>query len=290
MQQMINALSAGGALSLFALGFTLLFGVLGVLNFAHGQLMMAGAMGGVYATRVLDMPVWSTFLVGMVSGAVTSLLLELIVFRFLRRRQAEPFVQLVASIGAAVVITGIVAKITNSQTYRYPPDELTTGTVELFGATIPNVHIVMILLAIVLVFALEIGLTRSSLGRRIRAMADDSDIAGALGVSTSRIWMGVFLAAGALAGVTGVFQGMTSHAMDAYMGHSFLLLGFAAVVIGGLGNIKGAVVGAFLVSFIRVFGIAWISSAFADAITFAIVFLFIALRPNGFFGAELERA
>src|SRR4051812_47838473 len=108
LQQVVNALSVGGALSLFALGFTLLFGVLGVLNFAHGQLMMAGAMGGVFATRVPPLPVWTTFLAGMVSGALMSLLLELLVFRLLRRRRAEPFVQLVGSIGAGVVITAVM--------------------------------------------------------------------------------------------------------------------------------------------------------------------------------------
>jgi branched-subunit amino acid ABC-type transport system permease component len=124
----------------------------------------------------------------------------------------------------------------------------------------------------------------------MRAVADDEEIAAAMGVRVSRVWIVTFIAAGALAGVTGVFIGMVTQAVDVTMGPQYLLLGFAAVVIGGLGNIRGAVIGALIVGGVKVFGIAAVSSSFAEGLTYAVLFAFIAWRPNGLFGTKVERA
>lgn len=290
IQQLINAVCIGSSLALFAVGFTLLFGTLGVLNFAHGVVLMYGAFAGVVLTSSWGQPLILAPLAGAVVGGVVSLAVEGLIFRPLRRRDASHFNQLVASIGAATLLTAFASHQTGATLYSFPTNAFLFEAMEVGGVVIPRVQALMVVLAIALMFGLNHLVNKRPFGRMMRAVADDPEMARAHGVRVGLIWSGTFFIAGALAGTTGVFIGMVNHSVDTTLGSHYLLIGFAAVVIGGLGSTKGAVIGGLLVGLIRVVGVTQVSSSFAEAFTFLVLFAFIVWRPNGLFGASVERA
>jgi branched-chain amino acid transport system permease protein len=297
LQQTVNAIALGAIYSLFALGYALVFSVLGVLNLAHSSLFMWGAFIGLIATDVWSLPLWLAFPLAMVGAGVLGVILEFVAFRPLRRRNAARIAQLISSIGAALLLINIAQLIfleIYSRTEGYFPAGLIpneTIVVEELALRISPVRLATVVVALVLMIALQYLVNRTRIGQQMRAVAYDQRIASLLGINVGRVFWVTFFLAGALGGAAGMFYGLVFNTIDPFIGQDIALLGLTAIVLGGLGNVPGAVAGGFIVAAIQTYSTAAGGSSYRDAIVFALLFVILLVRPQGLLGqAESTRA
>jgi len=283
-QQLLNGLVVGSAYAVFALGFTLLFGVNHVLNMAHGSVFMWGAFAGLYVVQAFDTSFAVALLVGMVAGGVLSVLLDFAAFRPLRRRQAADFATILTSIGANLVLLAVAQKVSNTTVMRFPFEFFPIVMYEFMGLRIQLLQITIVFTGVLMVTALVYALYRTGFGRRIRSVAFSGNTSRLLGINAELVNAEVFFVSGALAGLAGVLIGVAFNSVHYLMGEPLLMQAFVIIILGGLGSIPGALLGGLLVGVVQSLAYAYISSTAADAIAFAILFFIILIRPTGIFG------
>lgn len=288
LQQIVNGLSLGAIYAVFAIGCTLIFGVLNIVNLAQGAFFMIGAYLGLEAAQ-LGLPLPLALLVALVGGGLLAVSSELLVFRTLRIRGGHRWMGLVASLALARLLVGLAQEIFGTAVRGYPSNLITGQMWEIGGVRVQFLQIVVIITAIVLMGALAYTLQRTSVGRAIRTVAFSEDVASIVGVQIGRTIVITFFIAGALAGAAGVLLGMLFNVVSPFIGDNMLVKGLTVIILGGLGNIPGAVAGGLLLGLIEVFSVAYISSAFRDAIGFGLIFAILLVRPTGLFSGFEER-
>lgn len=284
LQQLLNGLVMGSTYAVFALGFTLLFGVNHILNMAFGSVFMWGALAGLYAVLGFQAPFWLAVIVGMLAGGVLSVALDFVAFMPLRRRQAPDFSYILTSIGASLVLLALSQKATGSAVMRFPAETFPVVVYQLPGLSIQLLQLIIIGTALAMVAGLVWSLYGTGLGRRIRSVAFSANTARLLGIHADLVNAQVFFVSGALAGLAGVLIGMAFNSVHFTMGEPFLMRAFVIIILGGLGSIPGALVGGIVIGMVQALAYAYISSAAADAISFGILFFIILIRPTGLFG------
>lgn len=284
MQQLINGIVVGSVYGLFALGFTLLFGVNHIMNMAHGSVFMWGAFAGLYAVLALDAPIYVALLFGMLAGGLISVALDLFAFRPLRRRNAPEFSAIVSSIGADLVLLAVAQKVSNTAILRFPFDAFPVVIFNVLGLRIQLLQLVIIGLVIVMVFALVWYLYRTGFGQRIRAVAHSEHTSRLLGINPGPVNMQVFFISGALAGMAGVLIGLVFNSVHFTMGEPLLLRAFVIIILGGLGSIPGALIAGMLIGVVQTLAVAYVGAGVAEAIVFLALFIVIVVRPTGLFG------
>jgi branched-chain amino acid transport system permease protein len=290
-QQIVNAIWLGGVYSLFALGYALVFSVLGVLNLAHSAVFMWGAFVGLVTVTKWGLPIWIAIPIAMLAAGVIGILLEIIAFAPLRRRNAPRISQLISSIGASILLVNIAQIVFGTDPQRFPQGSIPSDTVQGLPFRVTPVQIAILIISVVLMALLQYLVMRTRIGRAMRTVAFNERVAGLMGINSTQIFQITFFLAGALAGASGVLYGLAYNSMTPFMGDAVSLKGLTVIVLGGLGNIKGAVVGGFLVAALETFSIAAGGSNYRDAIVFALLFLILLFRPQGLLGqAEQNRA
>jgi branched-chain amino acid transport system permease protein len=274
----------GSTYAMFALGFTLLFGVNHILNLAYGSVFMWGAFAGLYASIALKVPFIVSVLFGMLIGGLLSIVLDLVAFRPLRRRHAPDFSYIVTSIGASLVLLALAQKVSNNTNMQFPAGTFPNQGFEFLGLQIQLLQIVIAGAAFVIVAGLAYALYYSPIGRRIRCVAFSESTARLLGINSEWVNAQVFFISGALAGLAGVLIGLAYNSVHFMMGEAFLMRAFVIIILGGMGSIPGALIGGVVIGVIQSLAYAYISSGAADAISFAILFFIILIRPTGLFG------
>lgn len=287
-QQLVNGISLGSTYAVFAMGCTLIFGVLNIVNMAQGAFFMGGAYLGLEAAR-MGLPTPLALLVALVGGGVLGVLAELIVFRTLRTRGGHRWMGLVVSLALARLLVGVAQEIFGTQVQRYPSADLLTIAWDIGGVRIQLLQLLILCVSIVLMALLALTLQRSSVGRAIRTVAFSEDVAKIVGVPVSRTILATFFLAGSLAGAAGLLLGMLFNVVSPFMGEHMLVKGLTVIILGGLGNVPGAVAGGFLLGLIEVFSVAYVSSSFRDAIGFGLIFLILLVKPTGLFSRFEER-
>jgi branched-chain amino acid transport system permease protein len=288
LQQVVNGISLGSTFAVFAMGCTLIFGVLNIVNMAQGAFFMGGAYLGLEAAR-MGLPTPLALLVALVGGGVLGVLAELIVFRTLRARGGHRWMGLVASLALARLLVGVAQEIFGTQVQRYPSVDLLTIAWDIGGVRIQLLQLLILCVSIVLMALLALTLQRSSVGRAIRTVAFSEDVAKIVGVPVGRTILATFFLAGSLAGAAGLLLGMLFNVVSPFMGEHMLVKGLTVIILGGLGNVPGAVAGGFLLGLIEVFSVAYVSSSFRDAIGFGLIFLILLVKPTGLFSRFEER-
>lgn len=288
LQQVVNGISLGSTYAVFAMGCTLIFGVLNIVNMAQGAFFMGGAYFGLEAAR-MGLPAPLALFVALVGGGVLGMLADLIVFRTLRARGGHRWMGLVASLALARMMVGIAQEIFGTQVQRYPSSTFLSVAWEVGGVRIQLLQIVILVVSVVLMALLAITLQRSSTGRAIRTVAFSEDVARIVGVPVGRTILATFFLAGALAGGAGMLLGNLFNVVSPFMGEQMLVKGLTVIILGGLGNVPGAVAGGFLLGLIEVFSVAYVSSSFRDAIGFGLIFLILLVKPTGLFSRFEER-
>jgi branched-chain amino acid transport system permease protein len=306
LQNLLNGLSIGSVYAIFALGYTLVFSILGIINFAHGAIFTLGAyftyalMGQAFGTNGLlalaALPIQLPFVLAMILGGIltgfVSLAIERIAFRPLRRRGADPLLTVVSSLGVAVVIVNVIQYLVGAEIYTFPaetygslPDAVNFGTDQ---APIPirSVQIVIFGVSGFILAVLVYLINATKFGKAMKAVAEDATTASLLGIDSDRFIVGTFFLSGFLGGIAGTLVASSVGIAGPYFGISFGLKGLAVIVLGGLGSISGTVLGGLLIGLIEAF-VPGEYSAYKDAVAFSILFLMLLIRPQGLLGRKL---
>lgn len=289
-QQIVNGLFLGSIYALFALGYTLVFGVLDILNLAHAAVFMLASfvalalVGGLHLHILLALP-----LAAGVAGLL-GLLLERVAFRPLRRRTDSNISGLISSLAMATVFEAVALQIWGPNVTRFPFDTIPAGQpIPFLGAQISRLQLTTVGVALALFVALTWLVQGTRLGREVRAVAESPRAARVLGVDVDRAIAASFFISSALGGAAGVLFGLAYNAISPDMGRSVELKGLAVIILGGMGSMPGAVVAGFLLGLSEVFVVAYLGSSWRDAVSFAGLFLILVLRPRGLLGQAALR-
>lgn len=282
-QQILNGIVVGSVYSLFALGFTLVFGVQNILNMAHGALFMVGAFIGLYAVTLADLPLPIALLVAMLGAGCVGVLLDFFAFRPLRKRRAGEFPAIISSIGANLILISIAQQISNAQVSGFPFGTFPIVIYNFFGLRMTLQQIAILGCVTLLTAALLFLLFYTSFGRQVRAVAINERVSVLLGVNPSLVYALTFFIAGALAGAAGFIIGIAFNSVHFLMGEPLLLRGFLVVILGGLGSILGSLVAGFVLGIIQTMSVFYFSSQISDVIVFSLLFLMLLFRPTGLF-------
>ncbi|MCW5876162.1 MAG: branched-chain amino acid ABC transporter permease [Anaerolineales bacterium] len=298
-------LAQGSIYALIALGYTMVYGILRMINFAHGEVYMAGAFSTVFlaqhfasngflnAQPVLAITVLILF-AALVSMAV-AFLLERIAYRPLRN--APRLIPLITAIGASFTLQYTFRGFYGTQFRSYPEVTALRGTVSLFGYSIPIVQLVVLAAAVVLMFVLYWYVERTKAGKAMRAVSEDKAVARLMGIDIDKVIVTTFLIGGALAGAAGVFNGLyRPQGVYYFMGFFPGVKAFTAAVLGGIGNIPGAMVGGLVLGMLESLGPNAIleglgipgANQLKDVIAFTFLVLILIFRPQGIFGERLR--
>ncbi|MCB1462871.1 MAG: branched-chain amino acid ABC transporter permease [Nitratireductor sp.] len=285
LQQILNGIASGAVYALFALGFSLIFGVQRILNLAHGGVFMAGAFVSFYAVDT-GVPFPLAILLAMVVAGLVSVLIDLIAIQPLRRRSHDiEYAAIVSTLGIDMMLISVAQQVSNTQVLRFPFGTFPIQFFTIFGLRISLLQLVIFAAVIVLTGGLGWYLNKTSFGRQIRAVAENPSTASLLGVSPSAVYLQTFFIAGALAGLTGVLIGLSFNSIHFLMGEPYMLKAFVVVVIGGLGSLTGAVAASLLLGVLQALAVAYLPTGVPDMLIFAILFLVLLVQPNGLFGA-----
>ena len=292
-QQLTNGLAVGGIYALIALGYTMVYGVLKLINFAHGDLFTIGAYLGLtlltslalndYVGGFLGLFILGVMVMGLVG--IIGILLERIAYRPLR--QSPRLSAVVSALGASIFFQNAVMLISGAKFYVYPQDLLPVVPVNIFGLSIPLMRIIILLASVVMMIALYLFVQKTKIGTAIRAAAIDQGAARLMGIDVNFVIMIVFFIGPALGGAAGLMVGVYYGQINFTMGWIYGLKAFTAAILGGIGNIPGAMVGGLLLGVIEALGAAYISIAWKDAIAFFVLILILIVRPTGLLGERV---
>jgi branched-chain amino acid transport system permease protein len=288
-QQFINAVSLGGVYALFALGFTLVFGVLGVVNLAHGAVFMLGAYSALQAVVLLELPLPAAILIAMLITGAIGWLVDKLIFEPLRARQAPHLAPMIATIGLAIALNSSIQGFFGAQNLRFPPETLPVQTLSIAGAQVTWLELEIVVLAFVLMGLLLWGLRRTRIGCALRGVAESPKAAALLGINVEGVFRLTSVVAALLGGAAGVLIALYTNAVFPLMGQPMLHKGIAVVILGGMGDMRGALLGGFFLGFAEVFSVAYIGSSMRDAVAFGLLFAILLLRPYGLFGTAAQR-
>ncbi|MBD3306389.1 branched-chain amino acid ABC transporter permease [candidate division KSB3 bacterium] len=292
-QQLTNGLAVGGIYALIALGYTMVYGVMRLINFAHGDLFTLGAYLGLTVLTALALHTYLGVLLGVLVLAVMVMGLVAIVGAALERAAYRPLREsprlsaVVSALGASVFLQNIIMLIYGARFQVYPQGILPRTAIQVFGVSFPLMRIVLFLTSGVLMIALYLFIQRTKIGTAIRAVAVDQAAARLMGINVDRVILIVFLIGPALGGMAGLMVGLYYGQINFTMGWIYGLKAFTAAILGGIGNIPGAMVGGILLGVIEALGSAYISIAWKDAIAFLVLILILIVRPTGLLGERV---
>jgi branched-chain amino acid transport system permease protein len=300
-EQFVNALTRGAIYALIALGYTMVYGIIELINFAHGDMFMVGAFvslsfltflgftGAIQDIRLLAVVLVATFVVSMSVMGVIGVLIERFAYKPLRR--APRLAPLITAIGVSFILQNVVQLFYGPYQTNSPKIFPDTWFIEIAGARIPVLSLFIITVAVSMMIALQLFIGRTRLGRSMRATAADRDAAALMGVNINRTIAITFLIGSALAGAAGVVNGLQYGVATFNDGFQAGLKAFTAAVLGGIGNTVGAALGGFIIGFIEVIAVVAGYGRWGPAIVFGTLVIVLVFRPAGLLGQQLgERA
>ena len=282
-QTAVNATYAASYMALIAVGLVMIFGVMGVINFAHGELYMVGAYCVVFLYAQENFPFLLAVAAGLVFVGIVGIVMERTMFRPLRD---NPLGGLIASIGFLLILQTLAVLGFGRRMGHVPP--ATQDKAEIFGAVLTYQRLFVILAAILLLAALWTFLRRSKFGRALRACAQDAEAASLQGISMNRTARVAMFIGAALAGVAGALTAPLVSPTP-YIGHSIIVTAFIIIIVGGVGSLEGAVIAAVLYAFVHTFVTTFFDGVIANIVGLALMLAVLIVRPTGLFGAR-ERA
>ena len=293
LQQLTNGLAVGSIYALIALGYTMVYGVLKLINFAHGDLFTIGSYLGLTLLTSLVLTGRLGTLAGilclalMVMGLVALIgaLLERTAYRPLR--ESPRLSAVVSALGASIFLQNAVMLVYGARPQVYPHNILPETAINLFGLYVPLVKVLILVTAVLLMLGLYLFIEKTKLGTAIRAAAIDQGAARLMGIDVDRVILIVFLIGPALGAVAGLMVGLQYGSINFTMGWVYGLKAFTAAILGGIGNIPGAMVGGILLGVIEALGAAYLSIAWKDAIAFCVLIVILIVRPTGLLGERV---
>ena len=295
LQQVINGLTIGAIYAIVALGYTMVYGIIRLINFAHGAVFMYGAylgltvlagLGDEHPAIGVPAALLAAFCVPAFVCAGLGFTMDFLVYRRLRALRAHPLIPLIAALGISLVLE-ISAMLIWGKEFKVYPTILPVWHLSFHRAVLSNVQIVLFVVCIVMMVALHLFVQKTRVGKAMRAASLDQDAARLVGVDVNRIIVLTFVLGSALASVAGVLVGLYYGSVNFRMGYVPGLKAFTAAVLGGVGNIPGAMIGGFIIGLLETFAAAYISGAWKDVIAFVILITVIVVRPTGLLGERV---
>jgi branched-chain amino acid transport system permease protein len=286
LQQLLNGLTLGSTYALIALGYTMVYGIIQLINFAHGDVYMIGAFVGLTMVVVFGINIWAALFVAMIACVLVAMTIERVAYRPLRR--STRLAPLISSIGVSIFLQTLMTSMKGPQPVGFP--QVVSNTIYTIGSVkIALVQIIILLVAAALMIALQLIVKRSKIGKAMRATSEDYDTASLMGVNVNRVISFTFAIGAALAAAGGVLIGMYFNSVFPLMGVMAGLKAFCAAVVGGIGSIPGAVIGGLFIGVAEVFGVAMGLGSYKDAIAFALLILVLLIKPTGILGQPIQR-
>jgi branched-chain amino acid transport system permease protein len=276
VQHLANGLITGGLYALVAIGLSLIYGVLRIINFAHGEIFAVGAYVGFFLWRVLGVPLPLAFVGAMVGTAAMGVVAERLVFRPLRF--ADPLNSMISAIGLSFLLQNLILQVGGAEPRRLDP--FMSGVLLVGPIALPLQYLFILGLAGVLIAAIEVYLRRAWNGLALRASSQDLGTAALMGVSIDRLARVTFAAASALAAAAGVLVGSV-FLLQPTMGVSMAAKCFVVVILGGVGNLPGAIVGGLVLGVAESLAVAYVSTALRDVVAFVVLIVALLFRPQG---------
>lgn len=280
-QQLVNGLTLGSTYALVALGFTLVFGILGMINFAHGEIFMLGAYIALLLVTMGKFSIFWALIGGMMGAAILGMIIERVSFRPLRK--VSILAPLISTIGLSIFLRSLAQIIFGAESTRFPVS-IKTEFYQWGPFQISLLQIVILAVSFGLMGIFQFFIKRTKVGKAMRATSESLYTAGLLGIPVDRIILLSFAVASALGGVAGVLLGLNFNALSPLMGKMVGLKGLTIIILGGMGNISGAMVGGLFLGFVEVLSVGYLTSSYRDAVAFALMFVVLLIRPTGLFG------
>ncbi|WP_174735105.1 branched-chain amino acid ABC transporter permease [Mesobacillus harenae] len=288
IEQLINGITLGSIYAIVALGFTLVFGVLGIINMAHGEIFMFGAFIGVVVTASFQGPLWLAFLAAIAVTAVMGYLLERFALRPLRSKQGvSHLAPLISTIGVSIFLENLSHHLFGAGNHPFRAS-FAEISFQIGSITVYLVQIVIFVISILLMYSLSFWLGKTKAGKALRATAENLETASLLGVDVKRTITMTVIIASAMGGIAGILVGMAFNSVTPQMGLSIGLKGLAIIILGGMGNVKGAMVGGLILGLAETFIVVYGDSGYKDAIAFAAIIIILLIRPQGLFGQKIS--
>jgi branched-chain amino acid transport system permease protein len=294
LQQIINGLSLGSIYALIALGYTMVYGILKLINFAHGEVFMVGAYTGFYAAGALGVasfeaqnrgfPLYLALLVlilAMAAAALLGMTIEFLAYRPVR--SAPRLTPLITAIGVSLFLQNAGMLLFSPNPQRYPAI-LSEVRFELFGVIVTNIKLTIFVVALSLMLGLHLFVQKTWTGRAMRALSFNIDAAKLMGIDTNQVIRATFAIGSSLAAAGGILFGLDQITINPLMGVLTGLKAFVAAVLGGIGSIPGAVIGGLLIGLAEQLTAGYLSPEYRDAITFVILIVILLLKPEGLLG------
>jgi branched-chain amino acid transport system permease protein len=292
-QQLINGLALGAVYALIALGYTMVYGILQLINFAHGEIYMLGAYLGIIVLGVmtslgftaysLPLSLLFTVIISMLFCAAYGAVIERVAYRPLRN--ATKLAPLISAVGMSIILQNFVM-LSQGKEYKNLPPMLPAEGFTVFGANVSPVQIFILTASVIIMVGLEFFIAKTRLGKAMRATSQDRVMAGLVGININQVISVTFMIGSSLAAVAGVMVTLYYGVVHFFMGYLAGIKAFTAAVLGGIGSIPGAMLGGFMLGLIENFGASYISSVYKDAFAFAVLFITLILRPAGLLGQK----
>jgi branched-chain amino acid transport system permease protein len=284
VQLLINGLIAGAIYALIASGFSLVYSTCKFINFAHGSVIAFSAYMLYFFFSMLGINFGFSVLFSIILASLLGYLMNVLIYRQFRKRKAGSSILLIASFALLILFESLLLMFFGADIRTIGYIKVVKG-ISLFGAVVTPLQLIIIFTAIITFFGLYFFMKKSKIGKAMRAVSDNKDVAEIVGISSERIYSWSFGLSSFIAGITGVLIGLEQN-LEPVMGTAVIIKGFIAAIIGGIGNVYGAVIGGLLLGLTENFGVWYFPSGYKDAIAFVILFLFLIFRPNGILGIK----
>jgi branched-chain amino acid transport system permease protein len=282
-QQLINGLMLGASYSLVAIGYTLIFGVLNLLYFSHGEVFMVGAFVGLFLVLYGGTNIYVALLGAMVVCAILGALAFFVAVRPVPKDR--PLAPLISTIGLTIILQNLAIYVFGGQQFSFP-ETIHQALYHIGPITVSSVQLFILGVAIALMAALWLFIERTKLGRAMRAVAENHETAALLGVNVNRVVLITFIIGSGIAGVAGVLDGLKNSSVSPFMGLGAAVKGLIVMLLGGLGNVPGAMIAGLMLGTIEILSAAYIGTTERDFFSFLILILILLYRPTGLFGTR----
>lgn len=285
-QQLVNGITAGSMYALIALGYTMVYGILKIINFAHGDIFMVGAFLGLIIIKQFHLGFVPAFLLSMVIVALIGIIIEKIAYRPLRK--STKLAPLLSALGVSIFLVNFAQIVWGTETRSFPPS-LQITTFQLGSVTLSNIQIYALIISFALMLALHFFVHKTKMGVAMRATSHSINNAKLMGINVDNIISLTFGIGSALAAAAGILVGLYYDAVYPVMGYTAGLKAFTAAVLGGIGSIPGAMLGGLILGIAENLGAAYISMGYRDAIAFGLLIIILLIKPTGLLGKNIQQ-
>jgi branched-chain amino acid transport system permease protein len=286
-QQLVNGLALGSTYALIALGYTMVYGIIQLLNFAHGEIYMMGAFIALLLVLVLKVNIFLAMILAMICCGLLGVVIEFIAYRPLRK--SSRLSALISAIGVSTFLSTLALLVFGADAKGFPDNSFPMAQFHLGSVDFSSLQLLIFGVSAVLMITLEFIVQKTKIGKAMRATSQDYNTAALMGVNINMVIAFTFAMGSCLAAAGGVLVGIYFNAVSFNMGLMAGLKAFAAAVLGGIGSIRGAMLGGLFLGVIEVFGVALGYSSYRDAIAFAILIIFLLFRPTGLLGQKIQK-